>query len=82
MKKIADKFAVMKDGSEKTALALDLFGRAGAKLIPMLNEGSAGISELQEEARALGIVLGKEDLKAAELTSMRSKEDYMPDWNH
>lgn len=43
---IADRFAKMPDGPQKSALALDLFGRAGANLIPLLNGGSAAIKDI------------------------------------
>jgi hypothetical protein len=43
---IANKFRTMPDGVEKTALAMQLFGKAGAKMIPMLNEGGAAIESL------------------------------------
>jgi len=61
---IADRLAPMADGVEKTALATDLFGRAGTKLIPLLNEGAEGIRKLQDEAFKLGFVLGDDALKA------------------
>lgn len=60
---IADGLAKMPDGAEKTALALELFGRGGARMIPMLNEGSAGVAKLRQEARDLGIVLDKSLIK-------------------
>ena len=62
---IADSFQSLPDGAEKTALAVDLFGKAGAKLIPMLNEGSAGIAKFREEAERLGIVISEKDAQAA-----------------
>ncbi len=40
--------------TERAALAQQLFGRAGMELLPLLREGSAGIQEMQERARALG----------------------------
>jgi hypothetical protein len=43
---VADKFATMPDGAEKTAAAIKLFGRAGADMIPMLNGGSESIKGL------------------------------------
>jgi hypothetical protein len=43
---IADKFQKMPDGVEKTALAIQLFGKAGAEIIPMLNEGRQAIEGL------------------------------------
>lgn len=51
---IADKFAELKDGPEKAAIAFAIFGQAGKDLIPMLNKGSEGIKELREEAAILG----------------------------
>lgn len=63
---IADKFREMEDGAGKTALAMRIFGRAGADLIPMLNQGSAGIKDMQDEAKALGLVIDTEVGKAAE----------------
>ena len=42
---LADKFAKMPDGAEKTALAMDLFGKSGMNLIPMLNQGKDALSQ-------------------------------------
>lgn len=55
---IADKFAGMEDGAGKTALAVKLFGRAGAELIPLLNQGSKGLADMKEEAEKLGVIVG------------------------
>lgn len=63
---VADKMRGMKDGSSKTALAMELFGRSGARLIPMFNEGSEGIKKMIAEAKSLGIVLSKDQAKIAE----------------
>lgn len=62
---IATKFAGMEDGAGKTALAMSLFGKSGADLIPLLNEGSDGIARLTEEADALGITLSSEAAASA-----------------
>lgn len=57
---VADKFATLQDGAAKTALATALFSRAGANMIPMLNQGSAGIKEMGDElARFGGVVTGQ-----------------------
>lgn len=39
MTEVADKFGKYADGPEKTAIALRLFGKAGADMIPILNDG-------------------------------------------
>lgn len=56
MIEVADQFAAMEDGALKTALATKLFGRSGLELIPMLNEGSAGLAELVAEGQRLNPV--------------------------
>ncbi|MHB8573538.1 MAG: phage tail protein [Candidatus Dormibacteria bacterium] len=50
---VADAFSRMEDGPEKAGLAMKLFGRSGADLIPLLNEGRAatdGLSEADKKA--------------------------------
>ncbi|WP_338531650.1 hypothetical protein [Nitratireductor thuwali] len=66
MTEVAGKFVQMEDSAEKTALAVALFGRAGASLIPMLNQGADGIRSMMAEADQLGIVLNERTGKAAE----------------
>ena len=62
----ADKFASYKDGIDKTALAVEIFGKAGANLIPLLNQGSKGIEEYDRKAKQLGLTLNSETARAAE----------------
>lgn len=57
MKDVADRFASMEDGAAKTALATELFGKAGAELIPMMNEGGVGLAKMADEADRLGITI-------------------------
>lgn len=66
MADLADRFASMKDGAGKTALAVALFGKAGADLIPLLNQGGKGLADMADEARKLGLVMTGETAKAAE----------------
>lgn len=51
---MADRFASFKDGPEKSALAVEAFGKSGAALIPLLNQGGASLRELVEEYRKYG----------------------------
>ncbi len=66
MTTLAGKFEGMEDGAGKTAIAMSLFGKAGASMIPMLNAGSAGLRDMMTEADALGIVISTKTAKAAE----------------
>lgn len=54
---IATKFAGYEDGVNKTALAMALFGKAGAAMIPMLNGGKDAIEEAKKEAEQFGMVI-------------------------
>jgi hypothetical protein len=57
---LADKFAGLKDGAGKTALSMEIFGRAGKDMIPFLNKGRDGIEELRQKAQELGFALSTE----------------------
>jgi hypothetical protein len=71
---IAQKFSGFADGAGKTALAMGIFGESGAKLIPFLNQGEAGIARLSAEADRLGITLsGRAAASAAELNESLDK---------
>lgn len=43
---VADRFAKMEDGGRKSALAVQLFGKAGADMIPLLNGGRDAVEGL------------------------------------
>lgn len=66
MAEVADRFAAMPDGAQKTALAMQLMGRAGAQMIPMLNGGAASMNSMMQEADRLGIVIDTKTAKSAE----------------
>ena len=57
MRQIAEMFASMPDGIEKTTLAVKLFGKSGMELIPMLNMGAAGLAETAEKSGQYAAVL-------------------------
>lgn len=63
---VADSFSHFEDGAAKTALATELFGKAGADLIPMLNGGRQTLKEAGDEAQRFGLVVTKEAGVAAE----------------
>jgi hypothetical protein len=63
---VADAFAGIEDGATKTALAQDLLGKSGAKMIPLLNGGAEGLAAMRKEAEQLGQVIDADTGKAAE----------------
>lgn len=65
MERFADAMAGITDPAQRTAAIMEVFGRSGAQLIPMFEDGAAGIQAMREEARRLGLVIGTEDADAA-----------------
>lgn len=66
LQELADRFQAMPDGVAKSALAMDIFGRRGAAMIPLLNAGSQGIAELTAEAGRFGVVISEQTGRQAE----------------
>lgn len=58
---LSNKFKSMPDGAEKTALAVQLFGRDGASMLPLLNQGAAGMAAMEAKAKSLGLTLTDAD---------------------
>ena len=63
---IADAFAGMEDGAGKTNLAIKLLGKAGADLIPLLNQGSKGLASMRKEAEEFGALIGTDLARKSE----------------
>lgn len=79
-RRIAEAFAGIRDGSEKSALAVRLFGKSGADLIPLLNQGAAGLARSADEARRFGLIVSAETAAAAatfndNLTKLRASAE-------
>jgi len=62
---VAEKFSTYSDGANKSALAMALFGKAGANMIPFLNNGKAGIEAMGQELQRLGGVILPDAAKQA-----------------
>lgn len=62
---VSDVFKALPNGAQKSALAVELFGKSGLELIPFLNEGSEGIARLTDRARELGLEMSTETATAA-----------------
>lgn len=59
---IVSVLASMEDGSERTQLAMKLFGEVGAEMAPLFNSGTEGIKQMIEQANELGLILSDEDI--------------------
>jgi len=63
---VARKFVQMEDGVAKAQIAMALFGeRVGLVLLPFLNKGEAGIKELMQKAKDLGLVFDTVSVQSA-----------------
>jgi hypothetical protein len=65
---VADRFAQMEDGAQKTALAVSLFGKSGTDLIPLLNQGADALRDQNEQAKELGLTF--DDLAGAKADTL------------
>jgi hypothetical protein len=63
---IAEGMKRLPDDAQRAAVAVDLFGKAGQKLMPLLSEGAAGIKALTDAAREMGLVLTPEEIANAD----------------
>lgn len=54
---ITEAFSRLPDTVNKTALANEIFGKSGYKLLPVLNAGAAGLKGIYDEAKRTGYIL-------------------------
>lgn len=55
----------MEDQTAKERLAVELFGKAGSELMPMLNGSAEGIQAMREQAHELGLVMSDEAIDSS-----------------
>lgn len=63
---VADRLNELADQGRRTAVTMQIFGRGGAALTPMLRHGGEMIALMRDEARRLGLVMSEEDVAGAE----------------
>lgn len=63
---IADAINKLPTAAERTSAAMDIFGRSGANLLPLMLEGRAGIEAMMAEAQRLGITFSAEQGRMVE----------------
>jgi hypothetical protein len=67
--KIADGLKNVTDRSQRAAIEVALFGKAGAQLDSLLSGGTARLNALGQAAQQLGVVLSDEQIQNAEVTA-------------
>lgn len=60
--------------AERASALVDLFGKSGQKLAPLMAEGAGGVNKLREEAHKLGLVLSDEQIQKADATADKIAE--------
>lgn len=65
MLQVADGLQAVESPTERAALAMRLMGEQGARLLPLLSNGSAGVREAAEAFQALGGGMSEESIAAA-----------------
>ena len=63
---MADALAGVANEGDRTRLAMKLFDTEGVALVQTMEDGAAGIQEMREEARRLGLSLSEDMVKGAE----------------
>lgn len=66
---IAEGLQKIESPAERAAILVDLFGKSGQKLAPLLEGGAAGVNNLRDAAQKLGIVLSDEQIQKADETA-------------
>jgi len=59
-----DALGEIQNETERDALAMQIFGKSARDLNPLIEQGSAGIAELTEEAKNMGAVMSGDSLNA------------------
>ena len=77
---VAEKFQGLKDKTDRTAEARDLFGRGGTQFLNFLALGKEGLKQMAGEADRLGLIVGAKDVEAlhayqAALTEMKGVQE-------
>ncbi len=62
---LADEYNSIQDPIERTKFLMDNFGRSGAALAPLMEQGAEGIAAAGEEAEKFGLILSGDGVQAA-----------------
>jgi len=63
---VGDRISAIQNPTMRAAAAMKVFGKSGADLLPMLEDGADGLSKMRQEARDLGLSLSTKSVAAAD----------------
>jgi hypothetical protein len=75
---VADKIKKTEDPTKRAAIAVQVFGRQGREMLPVLMKGKEGIEEMTKEAEKMGFILGDDFL---EKTKKAAEEQTKLNWS-
>lgn len=61
-----DRISKIKDPSLQAQAAVKIFGKSATELLPLIRGGSAGLKEMSDEARRLGVVISDSAVREGE----------------
>ena len=62
---MADAIAKIEDPAQRAKAAMDIFGKSGARLLPMLIMGAQGLSDQFQSLKDRGLILSEADIQLA-----------------
>lgn len=71
---IQDRLRNMKDGAEKTRVEMELFGKTGYQLHGMLNMSAEAMKQVEDRARAMGLIINDEAAQKSASFSRQLKD--------
>ena len=71
---IQDRLRNMKDGAEKTRVEMELFGKTGYQLHGMLNMSADAMKQVEDRARAMGLIIDDETAKKSAAFNRQLKD--------
>ena len=69
-----DRLRNMKDGAEKTRIEMELFGKTGYQLHGMLNMSADAMKQVEDRARAMGLIIDDEAAKKSAAFNRQLKD--------
>jgi hypothetical protein len=71
MPDLADAIMGIENPTSRAAVLVELFGRAGQRLLPLLKDGSGALRAFAADAERMGIVLSDDAIQRADVTADR-----------
>lgn len=71
---IQDRLKNMEDGAEKTRVEMELFGKTGYQLHGMLNMSADAMKQVEDRARAMGLIIDDEAAKKSAAFNRQLKD--------